>query len=155
MYLFYWLWESKIKIPNDLLDIIWPSLECAAVGELAEFLGETFEVLLGFLKLFVLLIVCGCRERQAIPDPNHWGEQHHRHLTALVNSLKHCKQMEQREESPFIVHMYLNAVGFTDVAVFIVWQHKCVHHERFDNADTTWHQSFRWWQYSTSKLCDF
>lgn len=71
MYMFYWLWEFKIKIPNDLLDIIWSSLECAAVGELAEFLGETFEVLLGFLKLFVLLIVCGCRERQAIPDPNH------------------------------------------------------------------------------------
>lgn len=88
-----------MHIPYDLLDIVWSSLKCAAVRELAEFLGETFEVLLGFLKLFILLIISGCRERQAIPDPNHRGKQHHRHLTALAISLKACKQTSKREES--------------------------------------------------------
>lgn len=86
------MYGLKVNIPHDLLDIIRSSPKCAAVRELAELLGETFEVPLGFLKLFVLFIVSGCRERQAIPDPNHRGEQHHRHLTALAISLKLCKQ---------------------------------------------------------------
>lgn len=62
---------------KDLLDIVWSSLQRAAVRELAQFFGETFEMPLGFLKLFILLVVGGCRERQAVPDPNHRGKQHH------------------------------------------------------------------------------
>lgn len=71
---------------RHLLDIKSSRLECAAVGELAEFLGETFEVPLGFLKILVLLVVGGRGQREAVLDPHHRGEQHHRHLTALPES---------------------------------------------------------------------
>lgn len=53
------------------IDIVRPGLEAAAVGELAEFLGEAFEVLLGLLQLFVLFIIGGGREGQAVFDPDH------------------------------------------------------------------------------------
>lgn len=91
------LWYNRTL--SDLLDIISSRLERAAVGELADFLVETFEVSLGVLKIFVLLIVGGCRKREAVPDPNHRGEQHHRHLTALPKSLRPWGQVGKRKES--------------------------------------------------------
>lgn len=76
------------KIKDDLLDIVRSSLKCAAIRELAEFLGETFEVLLGFQKLLILLVVGGSRQRQAVLHSNHRGEQHHRHVGPRTTSLK-------------------------------------------------------------------
>lgn len=83
-----------------VLDIKSSWLQCAAVWELAEFLGETFEVPFGFLKILVLLIVCGRRERESVLDPDHRGEQHHRHLTAqpespCQNRMRHQWQVQR------------------------------------------------------------
>lgn len=84
----------------NLLDIVRPGLEAAAVGELAEFLGEAFEVLLGLLQLFVLFIIGGGREGQAVFDPDHWGEHHHRHLSSgYIQVLHRFLQTEETEEN--------------------------------------------------------
>lgn len=86
--------EKTNPTKRDALDVVWPRLECAAVRELVELLGEAFKVPLGLLEVFVLFIVGGCREGQAFRNANHRGKQHRWHLTDEAVPLIACKQMQ-------------------------------------------------------------
>lgn len=64
---------------KSLLDVELPALDGPFVGEAGQCLAGGPELLLPLLELAVVFKVCGGRQGESIPHPDHKGKQDQRH----------------------------------------------------------------------------